>query len=432
VVSVILLEQNVVWAQTFAGDNSYSSHFDLRQEAALLVKEEKLQKFRSILLFKPEYVFSSNIFAKLIFRADYDFRYDWDENYSAATKDQGQSQFEVREAVLHWSQKNTNWIIGKQRISWGKSDGIRLLDVINPLDFREFILEDFEDSKIPLWMFNRTQYIKEWSWQILTIFDFEPNRFAPLGTDYYDNFNNPAQVDGIQEESPSDFALRDMEIGNQLSGSLGGIDVSLNHFYTYDDNFVVEFYPEFTPVGVNPNPRKIFDRLHFVGSSFSSTFASWVWRGEFASIHGRRFALNKEELTRSLQNEPDKHGLSENPQFLGLFALDYSNNDWFTSMQFFSDWVTGSTKKLRRERVEQIVTWLVHRDLRYDTIRLRLFSLYSLDEDAWINQPKVIYHYNDLLAITVGADLFSARDGDGFFRQFKNKNRFFVTFRYQI
>jgi len=41
--------------------------------------------------------------------------------------------------------------LGKQQIVWGETDGLKLLDVMNPQNFREFILDEFEDSRLPLW-----------------------------------------------------------------------------------------------------------------------------------------------------------------------------------------------------------------------------------------------------------------------------------------
>jgi hypothetical protein len=41
--------------------------------------------------------------------------------------------------------------LGKQQIVWGALDGIKVLDTLNPQSFREFILEDFGDSRIGLW-----------------------------------------------------------------------------------------------------------------------------------------------------------------------------------------------------------------------------------------------------------------------------------------
>ena len=41
--------------------------------------------------------------------------------------------------------------LGKQQIVWGQADGLKVLDVVNPQSFREFILDDFDNSRIPLW-----------------------------------------------------------------------------------------------------------------------------------------------------------------------------------------------------------------------------------------------------------------------------------------
>ena len=43
---------------------------------------------------------------------------------------------------------------GKQQVVWGQADGLKVLDVVDPQDFREFILPTFEDSRIPLWTLN--------------------------------------------------------------------------------------------------------------------------------------------------------------------------------------------------------------------------------------------------------------------------------------
>ena len=42
--------------------------------------------------------------------------------------------------------------LGKQQVVWGTADGIKLLDIINPTDYREFAQNTMEDSRIPVWM----------------------------------------------------------------------------------------------------------------------------------------------------------------------------------------------------------------------------------------------------------------------------------------
>ncbi len=44
--------------------------------------------------------------------------------------------------------------LGKQQVVWGTADGIKLLDIINPTDFRELNQNSMEDARIPVWMLN--------------------------------------------------------------------------------------------------------------------------------------------------------------------------------------------------------------------------------------------------------------------------------------
>ena len=53
------------------------------------------------------------------------------------------NQAELRELYLDTSIDDSIVILGKQQVVWGKSDGLKVLDIVNPQDFREFILDDF-------------------------------------------------------------------------------------------------------------------------------------------------------------------------------------------------------------------------------------------------------------------------------------------------
>lgn len=58
----------------------------------------------------------------------------------------------LREAYLDWTQENFSLRLGKQQVVWGTADGIKLLDIINPSDFRELYQNTFEDFRVTLWM----------------------------------------------------------------------------------------------------------------------------------------------------------------------------------------------------------------------------------------------------------------------------------------
>ena len=57
-------------------------------------------------------------------------------------------ELEVREFFVDWDVGQQGMLrIGKQQIVWGETDGMKLLDVVNPQNFREFILEEFDESR---------------------------------------------------------------------------------------------------------------------------------------------------------------------------------------------------------------------------------------------------------------------------------------------
>ena len=48
----------------------------------------------------------------------------------------------LRELYWQYSGESSFWQIGKQQVVWGEADGLKLLDLVNPQDFREFVLDD--------------------------------------------------------------------------------------------------------------------------------------------------------------------------------------------------------------------------------------------------------------------------------------------------
>lgn len=70
--------------------------------------------------------------------------------------------FLVREASLVLSDRSAgyNVTIGKFQRGWGQADGLRLMDVINPLDFRKrFLFRDFDELRINQWMIDSMFFV---------------------------------------------------------------------------------------------------------------------------------------------------------------------------------------------------------------------------------------------------------------------------------
>ena len=81
--------------------------------------------------------------------------WEWTKN------DQG-AEF-IRELYFDIETKHVNFRIGRQQVVWGESDGLRLMDFINPQDLRrEWVLRDsdegYEYTRIPLWLLKATYF----------------------------------------------------------------------------------------------------------------------------------------------------------------------------------------------------------------------------------------------------------------------------------
>ena len=81
------------------------------------------------------------------------------------------SEFELRELYVEFASDNVYFTLGKQQVVWGKADGLKVLDIVNPQSYRDFILEDFDDSRIPQWIANIETNIGEWDAQFLWVPD---------------------------------------------------------------------------------------------------------------------------------------------------------------------------------------------------------------------------------------------------------------------
>ncbi len=86
--------------------------------------------------------------------------------------------------------------LGKQQVVWGTADGIKLLDIINPTDFRELNQNSMEDSRIPIWMINAEKNIGDSSNLQLIVSQVEENKIPGLNPN--DDSGHPFMMKGVE------------------------------------------------------------------------------------------------------------------------------------------------------------------------------------------------------------------------------------------
>ena len=88
-----------------------------------------------------------------------------------------------RELYVDTTAAGWDWRIGKQQQVWGTADGIKLLDIINPTDFRELNQNSMEESRIPVFMIAGERYLDNGGNIQIIISEAEENKIAGLNAD---------------------------------------------------------------------------------------------------------------------------------------------------------------------------------------------------------------------------------------------------------
>ena len=183
----------------------------------------------------------------------------------------------VRELYADIKTTYVNFRIGKQQVVWGESDGLRLMDCINPQDLRrEFNLRDSDEgyryTRIPLWLIQTSVFPKIEPFGIRDLhFDFIVNPGKPKVNrlEAYQSAggvwaaaepNLPTGVRVQLANKDPHTNIKNAEFGVRMVGDLNGWLVTLNGFYGKQQDFVLK------PTGPNlvlPTWDRRFLQLNF-------------------------------------------------------------------------------------------------------------------------------------------------------------------------
>jgi len=107
--------------------------------------------------------------------------------------------------------------IGKQQIVWGKADGAKFMDLINPTDYREMAQNTMDESRIPVWSINAEKILADGSSIQAVLAQPKENIFAGL---------NRNISTGVRSNNSSTFHDSTLNNGEDLGHSfmLLGVD----------------------------------------------------------------------------------------------------------------------------------------------------------------------------------------------------------------
>ncbi len=334
------------------------------------------------------------------------------------------AELSLRELYFDYAVGSFYWRLGKQQVVWGQADGIKVLDVVNPQSFREFILDDFDDSRIPLWMVNlEYSFGESSSLQLLWIPDTTYHELAEFDSPYF--FTSPrvvpnlapSSISGVADiDKPDDF-FADSDAGFRLTSFVGGWDVSLNYLYQYLDAPVLYQYRQSDgQIQVRPE----YERSHLLGGTLSNAFGDFTLRGELA--------YNSDSY--SIANDVTQQGIVSSGEVSTVLGLDWQvSSDTLLSAQWFYSYLTDYERSIVRDEAEQIVSLLLLSDFDNASWQIHALTLYSLNDNDSLLQLKLKYWLRSDLEIWLGADIFDGQS-TGLFGQFSDEDRFILGMKY--
>jgi hypothetical protein len=322
--------------------------------------------------------------------------------------------------------KNLDLKIGRQVVNWGRSDSLRVLDVLNPLDNRVPGRADIEDLRWALGMAKLDWHIGR-SWRIsgVAIPEMRFDTLPPFGSDFF-----PAASPGPPVVEPKSF--ENWEWGGGVTGIFEGWDVSANFAYVFEN------IPRLHPLDVAPFPTQTlvqkYDRLWMGGAGGNYTFGAWLLKAEAAWLHGFQFAFLDTSggfPTVALTDEKSRLDVLGGVEYYGFndttLALEVANRHIFD----FEGLVRGFPTFQRENQVEYAVRYTA--DWLNARLQTTVFAVIfgGKAQDGAVIRLQGDYTLRDGLVATLGMVIYAAGELPPLSTYGRN-DRVFIDLRYSF
>jgi len=310
------------------------------------------------------------------------------DQYTSQVRSTYERDAEVGEMWLRGSLgKSVDFKVGRQVVVWGRSETLRVVDVLNPLDNLEPGRVDLEDLRRPVGMLRVDAYAGDWTFSPIVIPEIRFDRNPVVGSDFYPDTVEPPEC------RPTDF--EDVELAAALTGIFSGWDVSFNGAWFWNDQ--PRFRRDSQPMVL------VHDRLWMLGSAGNYTSGSWLWKYELAYLDGLRFfggdGGQKGRLDAMLGVE--YYGITE--LTIVVEALNRHLFDYESVWRDAPDW--------RRENAQELALRATRNFLHETLHATALAVLLGWDGgDGSLARFDLAYDLRD--ALTVGVGLLLYQQGD--------------------
>lgn len=259
-----------------------------------------------------------------------------------------ESEIEINDVYIIGSLRdNVDLKIGRQIEVWGKSDSIRVTDVINPLDNREPGLVDIEDLRLPVLMSKLSYYSGDWAYNLFAIHEQRNPKEPAIDSEFFpvsrifpnSNIDFSRVDDGSIQFSDSSFAI-------SIDGRFSGWDLSFYAGEVTDSRWHFE----------NNGADREYGQVDMLGVATNVVLNSFLLKAEIAILDDLQYSTT----------------LDTKKRIDSLVGVEYSGfSDWQLSLEY-------ATRKIKDYEPQMIN---LPDQVEEDTDQIALRASYSFNND---------------------------------------------------
>ncbi len=329
----------------------------------------------------------------------------------------------VREAYIDLYFDKMDIRLGKQKIIWGKADGVFITDVISPKDLREFLLPEFEEIRMGITALKLDYYMGNNSFELVWTPEFVPSHYPDKESIWFPNMF-PTGVEVDQSNKDIKPSIENSEVFAKYSMLSSTFDLELMGGYMWDNDPAMHQERFMSQGSMMPDSIVLqpeHHRLTLAGGSFSTEISGVVVRGEGAFYKDKYFADNN-------LNNPD--GTLKKDYAHYLVGFDFLIGGVNFSAQFIQEAVFNHEETMQQDEFENTMTFLAREDFLRDKLALEFFMYYGFKNNDALIRPKATYEVGSGVNLIAGANLFTGTEGR--FGQYNQNDMVYFKLKYDF
>ena len=222
----------------------------------------------------------------------YDAIYDMysHNDYRKTIEDEYRTDFQLSDTYIQGKiTSDIDLKVGRQIVVWGKSDSIRVTDVINPLDNRLPGMTDIEDLRLSVGMAKVDYYLGDWNFSFMAIAENRIMLEAPARSEFF-------PVDLVFAGAPDPFSdlkspsssWDNMQYAFAANGVFSGWDLSFYASHVLDQKWHFDY----------ANGVRAVNKIDMIGSAINIASGSWLLKSEVAYLSGVAYNSTIDEKNR--------------------------------------------------------------------------------------------------------------------------------------